>query len=132
MKSINEENLKLKAQKFIMFTEVTLDEFYALDGTGTSTELIDANHFNGTQAIVGFMKPSERNWFRHLHDWCEIFVENPPRFVMVKMDEESHLIRYFGCQRKKLIFIFPSSHQHPIIDWLKSEPTCFVKETYTF
>ena len=41
--------------------------------------------------IVGYIQPSKKLWFRHLHDWCQIFMKNPPVFLMIDVE---HQINY--------------------------------------
>ena len=38
--------------------------------------------------IVGYIQPSKKLWFRHLHDWCQIFMKNPPVFLMISIEHQ--------------------------------------------
>ena len=63
-----------------MFKEITMTE------SGLGYELRNAGYQNQV-IIVGFMKPSEKNWFRYLHDWCQIFIQAPTLFLMVDINK---------------------------------------------
>ena len=62
-----------------MFIEYQFNGF-SLD---LASELRNLRNNGNENVIVGFIQPSEKLWFQHLHDWCQIFMKNPPVFLMI-------------------------------------------------
>ena len=43
---------------------------------------------NGHHVIVGCIQPNKKIWYKHLHDWCQMFMENPPVFLMISINNK--------------------------------------------
>ena len=54
---------------------------------------------DGNNLIVGFIQPSKKLWYQHLHDWCHTFLKNPPVFLMISNEHQVNFDWpiYFSC-----------------------------------
>ena len=96
----------------MVFQEIANPEAFRL----MMQQLINEGH---QEIYVGFMQPSEKRWYQLLHDWCQIFLENPPVFLMVDCPVVT-FIEHFN-----LIFVHNTSQQPYLVEFFKNEEKIF-------
>ena len=96
----------------MVFKEIANPEAFRL----MMQQLINEGH---QEIYVGFMQPSEKLWFRHLHDWTLTFLENPPVFLMVDCPVVTFM------EHLNLIFVHNTSQQPYLVEFFRTEPKIF-------
>ena len=85
-----------------MFIRTYISRFY----NGLKYELNQLrNAGNETKVIIGYIQPNKKQWFENLHVWCQFhcaanFIENPPIFIMVGLEESNNCSGMYCCEFK--------------------------------
>ena len=70
-----------------MFIEYQYPGDQVLHALDLASEITNLRN-NGNNVIVGYIQPSKKIWYKHLHDWCQIFMKNPPVFLMISIEHQ--------------------------------------------